>query len=83
MNLPQEMRAAGVTQRVPVIDLTAGSAALVESLGPSASAQLFLRSSVDGITDNTHFSQHGANRMGGLMLQSIREQNLPLAAHLR
>ncbi|MCQ9179338.1 rhamnogalacturonan acetylesterase [Streptomyces sp. IBSBF 2953] len=83
VNLPAEMRAVGTAQRVPVIDLTARSKALVESLGPSASAQLFLRSSVDGVTDNTHFSQYGASRMGGLVLQSIREQHLPLAAYLR
>ncbi|MEU0676979.1 GDSL-type esterase/lipase family protein [Streptomyces sp. NPDC006172] len=83
VNLPAEMRSVGAAQRVPVIDLTAKSKALVESLGPSASAQLFLRSSVDGVTDNTHFSQYGATQMGGLLLQSIREQNLPLAAYLR
>ena len=83
VNLPAEMRAVGTAQRVAVIDLTARSEALVESLGPSASAQLFLRSSVDGVTDNTHFSQYGATRIGGLLLQSIREQNLPLAAYLR
>jgi lysophospholipase L1-like esterase len=83
VNLPAEMRSVGAAQNVPVIDLTAKSKALVESLGPSASAQLFLRSSVDGVTDNTHFSQYGATQMGGLVLQSIREQNLPLAAHLR
>ncbi|MEU3889002.1 rhamnogalacturonan acetylesterase [Streptomyces sp. NPDC029041] len=82
-DLPAEMRAVGAAQRVPVIDLTARSKALVESLGPSASAQLFLRSSVDGVTDNTHFSQYGATRMAGLVLQSIREQNLPLASYLR
>jgi lysophospholipase L1-like esterase len=83
VNLPAEMRSVGAAQRVPVIDLTAKSKALVESLGPSASAQLFLRSSVDGVTDNTHFSQYGATQMGGLVLQSIREQGLPLAAYLR
>lgn len=83
VNLPAEMRAVGTAQRVPVIDLTARSKALVESLGPSASAQLFLRSSVDGVTDNTHFSQYGATRIGELLLQSIREQNLPLATYLR
>ncbi|MFD5162263.1 rhamnogalacturonan acetylesterase [Streptomyces hawaiiensis] len=83
VNLPAEMRAVGTAQRVPVVDLTARSKALVESLGPSASAQLFLRSSVDGVTDNTHFSQYGATQMGGLLLQAVREQNLPLAAHLR
>ncbi|MFF8970890.1 GDSL-type esterase/lipase family protein [Streptomyces sp. NPDC014995] len=83
VDLPAEMRSVGAAQQVPVIDLTARSRALVESLGPPASAQLFLRSSVDGVTDNTHFSQYGATRIGGLLLQSIREQSLPLAAHLR
>ncbi|OUC95317.1 rhamnogalacturonan acetylesterase [Streptomyces swartbergensis] len=82
-NLPAEMRAVGAAQGVPVIDLTAKSKALVESLGPSASTQLFLRSSVDGVTDNTHFSQYGATRIGELVLQSIREQNLPLHGNLR
>ncbi|MGR6973804.1 rhamnogalacturonan acetylesterase [Streptomyces cynarae] len=83
VNLPAEMRAVGAAQRVPVIDVTAKSKALVESLGPSASAQLYLRSSVDGVTDNTHFSQYGATRIAGLVLQGIREQHLPLAAYLR
>jgi hypothetical protein len=83
VDLPAETRAVGAAQHVPVIDLTARSKALVESLGPSASAPLYLRSAVDGVTDNTHFSQVGATRIGELVLQSIREQRLPLAAHLR
>jgi lysophospholipase L1-like esterase len=83
VNLPGEMHAVGAAQNVPVIDLTAKSKALVESLGPSASAQLFLRSSADGVTDNTHFSRYGATQFGGLVLQSIREQRLSLAAYLR
>ncbi|HZF87880.1 rhamnogalacturonan acetylesterase [Streptomyces sp.] len=83
VDLPAQMRAVGSAQQVPVIDLTARSRALVESLGPSASAPLYLRSTPDGVTDNTHFSQYGATRMGGLVLQSIREQRLPLATHLR
>ncbi|WP_424857115.1 rhamnogalacturonan acetylesterase [Streptomyces sp. SAI-170] len=83
VDLPAEMRAVGAAQRVPVVDLTARSRALLESLGPAASAALYLRSSVDGVTDNTHFSQYGASRMAGLVLQSIREQGLPLASSLR
>ncbi|MGP3982504.1 rhamnogalacturonan acetylesterase [Streptomyces sp. KR80] len=83
VDLPAQMRSVGAAQKVPVIDLTTKSKTLVESLGPSASAQLFLRSSVDGVTDNTHFSQYGATQFGGLVLQSIREQRLPLAEYLR
>ncbi|MER7899367.1 GDSL-type esterase/lipase family protein [Streptomyces sp. NPDC096046] len=73
VNLPAGMRSLGAAHNVPVVDLTTKSKTLVESLGPSASAQLFLRSCVDGVTDNTHFSQYGATQFGGLVLQSIRE----------
>lgn len=83
VDLPAQMRAVGATLHVPVIDLTAKSAALVTSLGPTASAALYLRASVDGVTDNTHFSQYGATKMAGLVLQGIREQHLTLVPYLR
>ncbi|WP_069767193.1 rhamnogalacturonan acetylesterase [Streptomyces sp. LUP30] len=83
VNLPAEMRAVATAENTPLIDLTAKSKALVESLGPSASAQLYLRSSADGVTDNTHFSQYGAGRIAGLVLQGIREQHLSLTSYLR
>ena len=83
VNLPAEMRNLGSALNVPVIDLTAKSEALVESLGPTNSAQLFLRQSVDGVTDNTHFSEYGAGKMAELVVQGIRERNLPLVGYLR
>jgi lysophospholipase L1-like esterase len=82
VNLPAEMRAVGASLNVPVIDLTAKSAALAESLGPTASAALYLRASVDGVTDNTHFSQDGATQMAALVVQGIREQHLSLVPYL-
>ncbi|MGC4815259.1 SGNH/GDSL hydrolase family protein [Micromonospora sp. DT228] len=83
VNLPAEMHNLGSSLNVPVIDLTAKSEALVESLGPTDSAQLYLRQSVDGVTDNTHFSEYGAEKMADLVVQGIRERNLPLVAYLR
>ncbi|MDI1460843.1 GDSL-type esterase/lipase family protein [Catellatospora sp. KI3] len=83
VNLPAEMRSLGSSLNVPVIDLTAKSEALVESLGPADSAQLFLRDAVDGVTDNTHFSEYGAGRMAELVVQGIRERNLPVVTYLR
>lgn len=83
VDLPAQMRAVGTALKVPVIDLTAKSAALVTSLGPTASAALYLRASVDGVTDNTHFSQYGATKMAALVLQGIREQHLSLVPYLR
>ncbi|MDG6107629.1 carbohydrate-binding protein [Dactylosporangium aurantiacum] len=76
-NLPAEMRSLGSALNVPVIDLTAKSEALVESLGEANSAALFLRASVDGVADNTHFSEYGAGRMADLLVQGMRERNLP------
>jgi lysophospholipase L1-like esterase len=83
VNLPAEMRTVATAQKTPLIDLTAKSKALVEFLGPSASAQLYLRASTDGVTDNTHFSQYGATQIAALVLQGVREQQLPLNAYLR
>jgi lysophospholipase L1-like esterase len=83
VNLPAEMRNLGASMSVPVIDLTAKSETLVESMGPTNSAQLFLRQSVDGVTDNTHFSEYGAGRMADLVVQGIRERNLSLVGYLR
>ena len=83
VNLPVEMRAVGAAQKVPVIDLTAKSQKLVESLGPTASEAIYLRAAVDGVKDNTHFSMYGAGQLADLVVQGIREQNLPLAAYLR
>jgi lysophospholipase L1-like esterase len=83
VDLPAQMRAVAASLNVPLIDLTAKSAALVTSLGPTASAALYLRASVDGVTDNTHFSQYGATQMAGLVVQGIREQHLSLVSYLR
>ncbi len=83
VNLPAEMRRLGSALNVPLIDLTAKSEALVESLGPTNSAQLYLRQSVDGVTDNTHFSEYGAGKMSELVVQGIRERNLSLVGYLR
>ncbi|MEV5717135.1 rhamnogalacturonan acetylesterase [Amycolatopsis mediterranei] len=83
VDLPAVIRALGKSANVPVIDLTAKSKALVESLGPSASQQIYLTQASDGVTDNTHFSAYGATQMSDLVVQGIREQNLSLVAYLR
>jgi lysophospholipase L1-like esterase len=83
VNLPAEMRALGTAQNVPVIDLTARSEALVESLGPANSSRLYLSAATDGVTDNTHFSQYGATQMADLVVQGIRERNLSVVRFLR
>ena len=80
VDLPAVIRALGRSANVPVIDLTAKSKARVESLGPSASQQLYLTREAG---DNTHFSVSGATEMANLVVQGVREHNLSLTTHLR
>jgi lysophospholipase L1-like esterase len=83
VNLPAVIRELGKSANVPVIDLTAMSKSLVESLGPSASAKIYLTKSANGVTDNTHFSEYGATQMAGLVVQGVRQLSLSLAGYLR
>jgi hypothetical protein len=83
VDLPAVIKQIGSEQRVPVIDLTSRSRALVEGLGPTASAKLYLTTADDGVADNTHFSATGATQMAALVLQGARELGLPLVQDLR
>ncbi|MFB9689033.1 rhamnogalacturonan acetylesterase [Amycolatopsis plumensis] len=83
VDLPAVIRALGKSASVPVIDLTAKSKALVESLGPSASQKIYLTQAAEGVTDNTHFSVYGATQLANLVVQGIRELDLSLGAYLR
>lgn len=82
VDLPAEMRAVASANQVPLIDLTAKSKALVESLGPAGSGKIYLEAATDGVTDHTHFSEYGATQMAGLVIEGIRQLNLPLVTFL-
>ena len=73
VDLPTEMEEVAREQGVPYINLTADSAALVETLGPEASKALYLYHEQ---RDDTHFSEHGADRIGRLVLDRLRELRL-------
>jgi lysophospholipase L1-like esterase len=83
VDLPAAMKEVAAANNVPLIDLTARSKALVETLGSTASGQLYLTVANDGIADNTHFNAFGAGQMANLVLQGIRDLNLPLVGRLR
>ena len=65
VDLPAAMEAVATAERVPYINLTAASAALVESLGVEGSKALYLYTE---LKDNTHFSEYGADQIGRLVL---------------
>lgn len=70
---PAEIRALAASLGTPLVDLTALTKARVEALGPEASKPLYLTTEK---RDNTHTSVRGATEFAGLVLSSLREQQL-------
>jgi lysophospholipase L1-like esterase len=65
---------------VPLINLWEKTGKLYESFGPEASKQLFVwfkpnenENYPDGIEDNTHFCQYGAEKIAELVIEGIKE----------
>lgn len=73
---PQAVRQAAKEENVPLIDLNAISKVLYEALGKDGSGRLFK----DG--DGTHHNNYGAYEIAKIIVQSIRDQRLPLAKYL-
>ncbi|MFF1440324.1 rhamnogalacturonan acetylesterase [Streptomyces sp. NPDC058295] len=70
---PAVIRSVAATQEVPLIDLTAKTKALVESLGVEGSKALYLYNEK---RDNTHTSVHGATVYAGLVRDELVTQHL-------
>ncbi|MEV6829552.1 GDSL-type esterase/lipase family protein [Amycolatopsis sp. NPDC051102] len=83
VDLPAVMRDVARQQRIPLLDLTARSKALVESLGETASWPLYLTLAHDGVDDATHLSRYGAEQFAALVAQAVAQARLPLARFLR
>ncbi|MGW7526725.1 rhamnogalacturonan acetylesterase [Streptomyces sp. NPDC054783] len=73
VDLPAAIRSVAAAEQVPLIDLTARTRALVESLGPEGSKAIYLYNEK---RDNTHTSVHGATVYAGLVRDGL------LALHL-
>jgi lysophospholipase L1-like esterase len=76
-------------QKVPLIDLDRESQALLQKLGPEESKKLFNYLAPgesinypNGLADNTHFSELGAQKIAGIVLKGIRLLKLELAWHI-
>jgi lysophospholipase L1-like esterase len=80
---------AGNTFDVPVIDLHARSVSLYQSLAFCPVAGGDVSASTTGpvgdffCDDHTHFSAQGAVQIADLVVQALRDQQIPLAAYLR
>jgi lysophospholipase L1-like esterase len=83
VDLPAVMRDIAARDGLPLLDLTARSQALLESLGEQESWPLYLTVAHDGVKDQTHFSEYGATVLAGLVASEIRTAGLPAARFLQ
>ncbi|MEU0534334.1 GDSL-type esterase/lipase family protein [Amycolatopsis tolypomycina] len=83
VDLPAVMRDVAGEQKIPLLDLTARSQALLEGLGEAASWPLYLTLAHDGVDDATHLSRYGAEQFAALVTQEMTRVRLPLARFLR
>jgi lysophospholipase L1-like esterase len=87
---PNAMREVAREQKVPLIDLNAMSKVLFEAMGPEGTLKAFVHYPANtfpdqpqALADNTHFNSYGALELAKCIVQSIREQKLPLTKYLR
>ncbi|KDN19155.1 GDSL-type esterase/lipase family protein [Amycolatopsis rifamycinica] len=83
VDLPAVLRDVARRQRLPLLDLTAHSQALLEGLGEAASWPLYLTLAHDGVDDATHLSRYGAEQFAALVAQAATQARLPIARFLR
>ncbi len=83
VDLPAVMRDVARQQKIPLLDLTARSQALLEGLGEAASWPLYLTLAHDGVDDATHLSRYGAEQFAALVARAVVQARLPLAHFLR
>ncbi len=87
---PEAMRQTAKEEGVALVDLNAMSKALYESWGPLKSIKAFVHYPANTfplqtteLKDDTHFSTYGAFELARCVIQSIKEQQLPLAKYIR
>jgi lysophospholipase L1-like esterase len=75
---------------VAMIDLSKRSREYLNSIGPEASKRVFLHLAAgqypafpNGVADNTHFQEYGANQMARIVSEGAKALPLPIAAHVK
>ena len=87
---PQTTRDVAALEKVALIDLNAMSKTLFEALGEQGTLHAFVQYAANtfpgqttALKDNTHFNAYGAYELARAIVQSIRDQHLPLEPYLR
>ncbi|MCX6138721.1 MAG: GDSL-type esterase/lipase family protein [Ignavibacteriales bacterium] len=86
---PAVVRDVARAEQIPLIDLHKKSFDVFQKEGVEGTKKIFLwtkpgeyRSKPEGTEDNTHFGRYGAALVAGLVVEGIRELNLPLVSWL-
>lgn len=87
---PEAMREVAAEQKVALVDLNAISKTLFEAMGVDGTLHAFVHFAAntfpdqpEALKDNTHFTSYGAYELARAIVQSIRDQRLPIAKYLR
>ncbi len=87
---PKAMIELAKAEQVPLIDMTEKTKVLMENLGLEKSNLLFLNlkpgespNYPSGSKDNTHLRYEGAMEVARLVVEGIKENNLPLAKYIK
>jgi len=79
---PDAARKVAQEEGLPLIDLTAITTKLYETLGPEGSKKAFVIYPEQQLNDNTHFNPYGAYEIAKIIVQEIKTKVPELAAHL-
>ncbi len=87
---PEAVRQTAKEENVAIIDLNAMSKILYEAWGEAASVKAFVHypantfpNQEEALKDNTHFNTYGAYEIARCIVQSIKDQQLPLVQYLK
>ena len=87
---PPAMRELASELTVPLIDLHRQSSVYFEQLGEESTKEVFLwlapgeeQNYPRGVEDNTHFSKHGAQEVGKLVVAELKDLDIPLKNYLK
>lgn len=89
-DFPEAMRTVAAREDIPLIDLTAKSTILFETMGEEGSKHLLVHYPIGtfpwqdkAFADNTHFNPFGAYEISKIVVQSLKDMQHPIADYLR
>lgn len=87
---PEVMRQVAEETHTPLLDIFTASQALYRSLGEEASKKLFMHlpekahpNYPNGVTDDTHFSDEGAQQIAKLVVQALKQNTASPISNLQ